>query len=387
MAFLKTKDSEVYLRQSTGLYYYRGTPRRGCKNIMRSLATKSLSAAIQKKRTLLEELRGVDFSVKRIMFGAYVQKTFLRARERELREGLISVKTQEKDAYALGYLLGFFERHFVDTINENSWAHYKNWCQENKSNRSLEFDRQTLVLIFNRLHDADLVRKIPRFDLPARKRQERRAFTFGEIQHIFRAIDSMPNKSKHRVPASAKWKVLALTILKTGARPGEIYSLKWDRIEFAIDLSGAWLTVIESKNKRMRRFWVGEELAIALFDWKKTVAPTSDDEIVFASWQRPGKPLERTNKTWKAICVAADIPQPNNIYCLRHSFLSHAAVRARTGQENNTLICKYVGTSVKVFEEHYLHVDGKDTARVAELMPNVLNSAPRQLALVQNLCK
>jgi integrase len=342
MKITDTKDREIKRDARTGIFYYRGTPVRGSKSIFRSLGVRSFGAAVSAKKDLLLRLRGVDFSQRDITFSAYVRNIFLPDRKRKAK------KTFETALGSVRVMTPFFEHYPMRSITDRSWDEYKQWHAQMYPTRQLANDRKQLIMMLNRLHREGHIQKLPNLEIPKYEVESRRVFSEAEVKRLFEV-------------APEHYQGFILLMYKMGFRPGEVLSLTWDRVDFAKET--ITLRDQDTKTRTGRTVRINKECLNWLEGWKLK----SDSEFVFKSRGR-NSALNRINKTWGKLCELAKIEAPNTPYCLRHTFLTEAAKRVRTGDLSLVLVCQYAGTSVKMLTEHYLHIDGEDTKGVSEIM-------------------
>lgn len=359
MKLKKTPDPEIKLDVASGNFYYRGTPNHAGRNIMRSLGVKSFNEARAAKRRLLEELQGIDLSRSDLLFGAYFEKEFMRERAKK------SDKTEAQAYFCGKRLLPFFGKYRVSQITDGLWVRYLDWIREKKPGTKLGYDRRIMVMVMRRLQREGVIRHVPKFEIPDEEAQEMRTFSVEEVRALMAASED-------------RYRGLILMMFKMGMRPGEALRLTWDRVDFSENMIR--LRAQDTKTRIARdmkinpdvREWLNRNHAEAEAWAVKRKCPLRP--WVFASRNKPGSPLERTNKTWERILERArkatglEISKPNHPYCLRHTFLTEAAKKVRTGQIPLVLVVRFAGTSIPMFERRYLHIKGTETEGVAGLM-------------------
>lgn len=359
MKLKKTPDPEIKLDLASGIYKYRGTPRAGGPNIIRTLGVKSFNEARVAKRRLLEELQGIDLSRSDLLFGTYFEKEFMRERAKK------SGKTEAQAFFCGKRLLPFFGKYRVSQITDGLWVRYLDWIREKKPGTKLGYDRRIMVMVMRRLQREGVIRHVPKFEIPDESAQEMRTFSVEEVRALMEASED-------------HYRGLILMMFKMGMRPGEALRLTWDRVDFTENMIR--LRAQDTKTRIARdmrinpdvRTWLEKRHAESHLKAEKRKWPKPT--FVFASRNKPGAPLERTNKTWERILERArkatglEIPKPNHPYCLRHTFLTEAAKKVRTGQIPLVFVVRFAGTSIPMFERRYLHIKGSETEGVAGLM-------------------
>jgi len=344
MALKSTKDREIKIDTRTGIYYFRGTVRRGDQEIKRSLGVRTFNAAVFAKKELLNSLRGIDYSQKDIPFHRYAREVYLPLQAKKTKS------TSDKAVSAIKQLMPFFEHYSMRQITDTAWEEYKTYFEQRHRGHQLVPARLALVFMLTRLQKEGHIQKIPELAVPKYQKADKRVFTAEEIQKLYAA-------------ANPNFKGLILMMYKMGFRPGEPLNLTWDRVDFTQNT----IKLLDEHTKtRVGRTVVMNQ---AVREWLLAQDKTKS-KFVFQSTKSSGRemPLKSTNKSWANMCERLNIPAPNNLYCLRHTFLTEAGLRVNSGKLSLMLVCKFAGTSLETFEKHYMHVDGNQTKAVAELM-------------------
>lgn len=146
--------------------------------------------------------------------------------------------------------------------------------------------------------------------------------------------------------------LLRLLIL-TGARLGEIQTLRWEWI----DWRRAVVRLPESKSGAKTLY-----LAPAALAELRRLVPQSQGLVLPGT--RPGKPRVHPHKSWRRLCAAADLTdlRPHD---LRHTFASTGAT---------------LGLSLQVIGKLLGHADAATTQRYAHLAPDPVQQAAELVA-------
>ncbi len=191
-----------------------------------------------------------------------------------------------------------------------------------------------------------------------RERHRDKYLSPAETQALVRALDADRDET-----AAA---VLALLIV-TGARRGEVLNATWEHVDFERGL----LTVPLSKSGRTRHIPLSP-VAVAILQRqhaKRAIEP--DNQHVFPSARRPGKPVEGVRGAWARAKKAAGLPEDLRIHDLRHSFASALANAGTPLNEIGTVL----GHSQLSTTQRYAHHAPQrliDTATVASRAWNLL---------------
>lgn len=129
-------------------------------------------------------------------------------------------------------------------------------------------------------------------------------------------------------------------LLFTGARPGELLGLTWDRIAFEARL----IRLADSKTGPRVLYLNDEALA--------TLAGLPHNSL----WVFPGlsgkAPLVNVTYTWRRIRRLADLPESTRLYDLRHTFASVAAEQG----ESLPMIGALLGHTQYATTKRYIHL-------------------------------
>lgn len=348
MSLKPTPDREIKIDERTGIYYYRGTPIKGARELTKSLAVRNFRTAVQAKREYLMSIRGVDPTAKDILFRDYVKHVFLPERKRK------SPATYETAFFSVKSLLPFFETYTMRQVTERAWDEYKEYMGQIKPTRLLKYDRLHLLMMLHRLHKKGVVKEIPELHLLERPIKRRRVLTEKEIDLLYDHTET-----------SRTLRGLILFMHKMGCRPGEALGATWD--EFEIE-KGIWnIPAHRTKTRTARSI----KLNLSVKLWLQERIAESKSKYVFPSRLNPTMHIDRYNKQWDRMLKAAKLNPEITPYYLRHTFLTECAKRVRDGKISLVQITTYAGTSISEFERTYLHIEGEDTKDVATIMEGV----------------
>lgn len=147
---------------------------------------------------------------------------------------------------------------------------------------------------------------------------------------------------------------LVLLALCTGARRGELFSLRWQ----AVDLEWGWLGFEHTKNKQPRAVPVPSVALEMLRAWRHDAADTA---WVFPRTSRTPFPYEYA---WQVALLRAGLAGSLRFHDLRHSFASNLAMSGASLIE----IAEILGHKTLAMVRRYSHFTREHTAGVVEKM-------------------
>jgi len=147
---------------------------------------------------------------------------------------------------------------------------------------------------------------------------------------------------------------MILLSLNTGLRQGEVFSLKWESINFERSL----LTIEgdNAKSGRTRHVPLNSEALNTLVEWKKQAAPIN---YIFANKQ--GEPFDNVKKSWSRILKLAKIDS-FRWHDMRHHFASRLVM---AGVDLNT-VRELLGHSDLTMTLRYAHLAPEHKANAVE---------------------
>jgi len=182
---------------------------------------------------------------------------------------------------------------------------------------------------------------------PYEESERERFLTKSEISRLIQALYTVEaeDQLRHRTSLNA-----IRMILFTGARPGEVFRMKWAQL----DLDEAVWSKPASATKQNRRHRVPlAQDAVTLL--KHIKQQDNGSEYVFCSRNNPTRPIGEVRKTWTKALEIAEIKNETGtrLYDLRHTF---ATVLVAAGQSLFS-VGKLLGHSTTKVTERYAHAD------------------------------
>ena len=187
---------------------------------------------------------------------------------------------------------------------------------------------------------------------PERKRE--RYLTLEEIGRLGRVLDAAERDRSEPKPIIAAIRLLILT----GARLGEIQTLKWEHVR------DGYLALPESKTGA-KRIVLGREATETL----SRIERVSGNPYVIVG-TRPGQHWTDLQRPWRRIRAKAELPGLR-IHDLRHTF---ASVAAGSG-ESLAAIGKLLGHSQVQTTARYAHLAPDPVQATADRVASEINSA------------
>ena len=184
--------------------------------------------------------------------------------------------------------------------------------------------------------------------LPYRERRRDTMLTAAQRRRVLELLDQFAHERLALPSVLAVIRVL----LFTGARPGELLTLTWDRIDWEARL----IRLADSKTGP-KVLYLSEEALATLAGLKQT-----------SGWVFPGRggktPLVNVRHTWHTIRRLAGLPDGTRLYDLRHTFASVAAEQ---------------GYSLPMIGALLGHTQPQTTARYVHLLHAPVGEAARRV--------
>ena len=137
-------------------------------------------------------------------------------------------------------------------------------------------------------------------------------------------------------------------LLFTGARPGELLGLTWDRIDWDARL----IRLADSKTGPRVLYLSDEALAtLAGLPWSPIQGLPQTSVWVFPG-RKEKAPLVNVTRTWRRIRDLAGLPPGTRLYDLRHTFASVAAEQG----ESLPMIGALLGHTQYATTQRYIHL-------------------------------
>jgi integrase len=149
------------------------------------------------------------------------------------------------------------------------------------------------------------------------ERRRARHLTHAELARLGAALGELASPRGRRPPlVPPRIAALIRLIALTGCRPGEIKTLRWDRIDL-----GRRVLHLRNAKTGDRDVWLAEPALAVL----RGLPSVEGSAFVFPSRHkaREPRPVGEFRKPWKALLEAAQIPQTEP-YVFRHTFASEA---------------------------------------------------------------
>jgi len=331
-------DSDTYyLRTTLGGRTYNRTTR------VKKTTKKGTSEEREARKRALEMISKIDPT--KVITG--------RPKFKVVAEKLLEVQSQKAQAtydnsksYINNHLIPFFGHKVLENIKPADWDFY----QDLEKNRgyNLEPHRIFLNMIMNYAFKNEWISKKIIFE-PAHKKYKSvtgKVFSQREVKLLLQA--AKPE--------------IALAILFgycMGMRRVEMISL--ERSWF--DLEAGTVDIRVSKNENgIRKVKMHNEV------WKsvREHLEAHDSKFLFPSPINSRKPISSNKTAWFSTRKNAGVE--GRFHDLRHSFLTNAAKKVKSGKESVVKVCKYAGVTIPIFEKHYLHLDFNDTSEIAGLI-------------------
>ena len=151
-----------------------------------------------------------------------------------------------------------------------------------------------------------------------------------DYKRLFETLDTMENEKRIRQPVADAIRVIALT----GARRGEIATLKWAHVDLAKGLIKLPPAAHKTGRKTGRPRMIGLPAPAQALIARQPVG--KDEDYVFAPSRGEG-PVQ-LSKPWRKIRVEAALPEGIGLHGLRHSLASHMAMQGASAAEIMTTL-------------------------------------------------
>jgi len=257
----------------------------------------------------------------------------------------------------------------VDLIGPERWSDYPTWRRENGKGRIRDLVSDSTISlemgIFNAVMNYAISKRyVPaahRFEgRPKLKTNRRDEFTLDEWRKLHRVGREWMKKAT--TPQGVWYRTMCynfiLIMCNTGMRPREAKNLLWRDIRPAKDRDGHEIVVLSVYGKgKARRLVAPKSVGDYLDRVRELSAAKKPEDPVFTIINgKPAKYLYDDNV--EALLEAAELRMgPNGIprttYCFRHTY---ATFRLSEGVDVY-MLAEQMGTSVKMIEQHYGHVN------------------------------
>ncbi len=258
----------------------------------------------------------------------------------------------------------------ISLIGQDRWANYPAWrrehgkgsIREQVSDSTIKFEMSIFGAIMNYALKKRYIPASQKFEgRPNFKTMRRDAFSLEE----YRALHTRGRawvKAADKKPASGWYRTVTynfvLIMCNTGMRPPEARNLRWRDISYGKDKDGRELVILSVRGKDKFRELVAPPSVGEYLERIRAISKaTEPDDSVFTTYNG-----ESANSLYKALIrdlltesKLRDGPSgiPRSTYSFRHTY---ATFRLSEGVDVYFL-AQQMGTSVKMIEEHYGHVN------------------------------
>ena len=300
-----------------------------------------------------------------------VGKEYVTLQEQRAARGEISKERPKKLKCVIeGALHDYCGSTQVHLIGQDTWKNYPAWRRENGTGRyrdgiisdsTIRFEMSIFGAVMNHAISKRYVPASQRFeDKPKLKTMRRDEFTLEEYRKLHTVARSWLSKAMK--PSSIWSRTVAynfiLIMCNTGMRPREAKNLRWRDIMPAKDREGREIVVMFVQGKGKSRKLVAPKSVGDYLERIRAIAKAKelDDRVFTTITGEPAKTLYKNmieNLLTEAKLRDGPNGVPRSTYCFRHTY---ATFRLSEGVDVYFL-AEQMGTSVKMIEDHYGHVN------------------------------
>jgi integrase len=286
----------------------------------------------------------------------YAEAQQRRANAGEVSQGrAINIKNKVK-----GPLNAYVGNTQIHLVSQERWSEYPLWRRENGVGRR-NGEMTIFAAIMNHAVSKRYVPAHHRFEgMPKLKTARRDEFTLEEYRKLHSAGRKWMKEAT--TPQGIWYRQMCynfiLIMCNTGMRPPEAKNLRWRDITKAKDKDGTDILVIYVQGKGKTRQLIAPKSVGEYLDRVRAQSKsTNPDDAVFTIIN--GKPAvwlyRDTVEELLKYSNLRDGPSgiPRTTYCFRHTY---ATFRLSAGVDVY-LLAQQMGTSVKMIEQHYGHVN------------------------------
>ena len=299
-----------------------------------------------------------------------VAEEFIAVQQRRADTGEISAARVKN---LKNVLLGALDRYVGSTqihlVGQDRWAGYPTWRRENGKGRhraqisdaTIDFEMGAFNAAMNFAIRKRYVPANQRFEgKPKLKTRRRDEFTLEEYRKLHTAGRAWIKKATTAPGTWARTMCynFMLIMCNTGMRPPEAKNLRWRDIMPAKDRDGKEIVVLYVQGKGKSRKLVAPKSVGDYLDRIRAISKaTGQDDAVFTTIS--GKPAKYLfEDAVEKLLTSADVKigpngTPRSTYCFRHTY---ATFRLSEGVDVY-ILAEQMGTSVKMIEQHYGHVN------------------------------
>jgi integrase len=312
-----------------------------------------------------------------------IAKEFTEAQHSRAKMGEISTARVKKIASVINAQLNpYVGSTQISLIGQDRWANYPAWrrehgkgsIREQVSDSTIKFEMSIFGAIMNYAVKKRHIPASQKFEgRPNFKTMRRDAFSLEE----YRALHTRGRtwvKGADKKPASIWYRTVTynfvLIMCNTGMRPPEARNLRWRDISIGKDKEGRDLVILSVRGKDKARQLVAPPSVGEYLERIRAISKaTEPNDPVFTTYEG-----EAANSIYKALIrdllTETNLREgpsgiPRSTYSFRHTY---ATFRLSEGVDVYFL-AQQMGTSVKMIEDHYGHVNNvKHADRVLQGM-------------------
>lgn len=301
---------------------------------------------------------------------AQVAEEYAKAQERRAKVGEVSLaraaNVKNKIDGPLNAYVGSTQIHL---IGQDRWVEYPLWRRENGlgrrnsviSDATIRIEMSMFAAIMRYAVGKKYVPASHRFEgMPKLKSARRDEFTLEEYRKLHSAGRKWMKEAT--TPQGVWYRKMCynfiLVMCNTGMRPPEAKNLRWRDITKAKDKDGTDILVIYVQGKGKERNLIAPKSVGEYLDRVRALSKATkpDDHVFTIINGKPAVWLYRdTVEELLKYANLRDGPSgiPRTTYCFRHTY---ATFRLSAGVDVY-ILAQQMGTSVKMIEQHYGHVN------------------------------
>lgn len=301
---------------------------------------------------------------------AQVAEEYANAQQRRANVGEVSQARAKNVKNKIdGPLNAYVGSTQIHLIGQDRWADYPLWRRENGlgrrnsviSDATIRIEMSIFAAIMRYAISKKYVPTSNRFEgMPKLKSSRRDEFTLEEYRKLYNKGRKWMREAT--TPQGVWYRQVCynfiLIMCNTGMRPPEAKNLRWRDITTAKDKDGQQILVIYVRGKGKERKLIAPTSVSTYLDRVRALSKaTAPDDPVFTIINgKPAKWLYRD--TVEELLKYADLRDgpsgiPRTTYCFRHTY---ATLRLSSGVDVY-ILAQQMGTSVKMIEQHYGHVN------------------------------
>lgn len=277
-----------------------------------------------------------------------IAEQYLEKRRKKERFGNLRKPTILKiENIISNHIIKHFGSIEISDFDEETW---ENYLDSEARNKKEVWVYMRSVLKFSQ--NMGEIKKLPDLIKPRPSEYQGRALTHEEAEKLLKASQS-----------AGEIGLFVQLCLLHGARPGEMYKLKWDRID--LDKGIVHLKKQDVKTKRARSFPIFSSPILEKSPLESLRELKQDDLSEYVFPNNAGK-THRSHfwiaKKFEELIRDAGITGRFTPHGMRHTFLTHAALKIKSENANFSIVdvVSMAGLTIGIFEKTYLHVRPDD---------------------------